>query len=191
MSHPGARFYFDFVDPLSYLLELELRAAEPSLPGPVERVGFEIVPPPEPLSALADPRWAPRWTEARPLAAVAGVRLAPPALVPWSRKAHELHLHALEHGKAAEARLAIFSAYFERGEDIGRIDRLVEVAGAVGLDAGAVRTVLGVDRHEEAVVTARAAAVAAGVTDVPALSVHGRLVRGFHNRGALGTLLRP
>jgi predicted DsbA family dithiol-disulfide isomerase len=191
MSHPGARFYFDFVDPLSYLLELELRAIEPVVPIRVERVGFELVPPPGPLSALENPRWAARWTDARPLAEAAGVRLGPPRLVPWTRKAHELHLLAREHGKADEARLAIFTAYFQHGDDIGRVDRLVAIASACGLDAAATRTVLGVDHHEEDVVAVRNAAAAAGVTDVPAILVHGGLVRGFHNRADLGTLLGP
>jgi predicted DsbA family dithiol-disulfide isomerase len=191
MSHPGTRFYFDFVDPLSYLLELELRAIERSVPIRAERLGFELVPPPAPLSALDDPRWAARWAEARPAAAAAGVLLDPPRLVPWTRKAHELHLHAHEHGKADEVRFAIFTAYFGRGEDIGRVDRLVEIAVALGLDAAAARTVLGVDRHEEDVVAARGAAAAAGVSDVPAILVPGGPVRGFHNRGDLGTLLGP
>ncbi len=191
MSHPVARFYFDFVDPLSYLTEIGLRALGPSVASGIERVGFELVPPPAPLSGVDDPRWAVRWAEARPAAADAGVRLAPPRLVPWTRKAHELHLHALEHGRAADVRLAIFTAYFERGEDIGRVDRLVEVAAALGLDAAAARTVLGVDRHEPEIVAARGAATAAGVEDVPTISVRGTLVRGFHNRGDLGTLLGP
>ncbi len=191
MSHPVARFYFDFVDPLSYLTEIELRALGPSVANGVERVGFELVPPPAPLTGLDDPRWAARWAEARPIAAAAGVRLEPPRLVPWTRKAHELHLHAHEHGRAADVRLAIFSAYFERGDDIGRVDRLVEIAAALGLDAAVARTVLGVDRHEPEVVAARGAAAAAGVVDVPTISLRGKLVRGFHNRGDLGTLLGP
>jgi predicted DsbA family dithiol-disulfide isomerase len=190
MSHPVARFFFDFVDPLSYLTEIELRALGPSVANGVERVGFELVPPPAPLTALDDPRWSARWALARPAAEAAGVLLQPPRLVPWTRKAHELHLYAHEHGRAADVRLAIFSAHFERGEDIGRVDRLVEIGAAVGLDAALARTVLGVDRHEEGVVAARAEAVAAGVGDVPAIALPGALIRGFHNRGDLGTLLR-
>lgn len=190
MSHPIARFYFDFVDPLSYLVELELRAVEPSLPGRIERVGYELVAPPAPLTGLDDVRWSARWAEARPAAAAAGVLLEPPRLVPWTRKAHELHLHASEHGKADEARLAIFTAYFGRREDIGRVDRLVEIAVGLGLDRTIAKAVLDVDRHEEGVVAARADATVAGVVDVPAISVQGQLARGFHNRGDLGTLLR-
>ena len=184
MPQPLARVWFDFVDPLSYLLDLES-------PRDVEWVGFELVPPPAPLGSIDDPFWSVRLEAARRPARITGVVLEPPTLVPWTRKAHELHLHAREQGKGDEVRRAIFAAYFGRGEDIGRIDRLVEIAASVGLDASAARTVLGVDRHEEDVALARAAAAAAGVDDVPTIEVAGRLVRGFHNREDLGTLLGP
>jgi predicted DsbA family dithiol-disulfide isomerase len=188
-----ATLYFDFVDPLSYLLELEVRAIEASSPARVERVGFELAPPPRPLGTPDDPFWAARLELARPLAAAADVMLAPPRLVPWTRKAHELCHHAREVApiaKADEVRQAIFEAYFARGEDIGRIDRLVAIAAGCGLDAVAARTVLGVDRHEEDVLAARAAASAAGIDEVPALAVAGRVHRGFHNRADLFTLLQ-
>ena len=45
-----ARFHFDFVDPLSYLQEIELGRLDPAIGGRVERTGFELVPPPAPLS---------------------------------------------------------------------------------------------------------------------------------------------
>lgn len=186
---PTVRLWFDFVDPLSYLTELEMRAVASSLAEPVERVGFELAPPPAPLTWIDEPRWSSRLALARPMAASAGVTLAPPPVVPWTRKAHELHLHAQGLGNGDDVRLAIYRAYFERGQDIGRIDRLVAVAEACGLDPAAARTVLGVDRHEGDVLAARAAAIAAGVTDVPALTTGARMRQGFHNRADLLTLL--
>ncbi len=183
------RLWFDFVDPVSYVLELELCAVAPSLPHDVERMGIELVAPPAPLTSIDDALWSERFATARPLANAKGVHLAPPAIVPWTRKAHELHAHAIELGRGEAVRLAIYEAYFGRGDDIGRIDRLVSIAGACGLDPSAARTVLGVDRHEEFVVSAREAANATGVTDVPTLEVGGSLHRGFHNRDALLTLL--
>jgi predicted DsbA family dithiol-disulfide isomerase len=183
-------FWFDFIDPLSYLQELELVALGSS----IERIGFELAPPPEPLTAVSDARWKDRWAEARRFAATtrqsAAVELAPPSLVPWSRKAHELHLHAKENGRGDEIRRAIFEAYFSRGEDIGRVDRLIALAVAVGLDRTAAKAALDVDRHQEGVVEARRAAAEAGITDTPTLVVADEVLRGFHNRAALGTLVR-
>ena len=179
-------FYFDFVDPLSYLQDLELIAVGID----IERVGFELAPPPEPLTAVSDERWGDRWVEARRLAAATGVKLEPPALVPWSRKAHELHLLASENGRGKEIRRAIFESYFGRGEDIGRVDRLCALAESIGLDRTAAKAALDVDRHREDVAEARRAAVEAGIVDTPTILVAGQLLRGFHNRAALRTLVR-
>lgn len=178
--------YFDFVDPLSYLQEIELVA----LASDVERVGFELAPPPAPLTGVDDPRWKERFEKAHPLAKAAGLTLSPPALVPWSRKAHELHLHAREIGHADEVRRAIFEAYFARGEDIGRVDRLVALAVSLGMDRTATKAALDVDRHEQEVSDARRAAAEAGIVDTPTLVAGGRALRGFHNRADLGTLVR-
>jgi predicted DsbA family dithiol-disulfide isomerase len=146
------RFYFDFVDPLSYLQEIELAGL--GAVGSIEPIGFELAPPPAPLTSVADERWQRRYAEARTLPAADGVTLAPPPLVPWTRKAHELHLLARESGRADEVRRAIFEAYFGRGEDIGRVDRLVEVAAGLGLDRTTVKAALDVDRFDEEVAQA-------------------------------------
>jgi predicted DsbA family dithiol-disulfide isomerase len=175
--------YFDFVDPLSYLQEIELYP----LGSPIERVGFELVPPPEPLGSVHDERWTRRYAQARALAP--SVALAPPGLVPWTRKAHELHLLAIELGRGDEVRRAIFEAYFVGGDDIGRVDRLVSLAASFGMDRTGVKAALDVDRHQEDVSEARRAAVVAGIVDTPTLVISGKPLRGFHNRERLGTLL--
>jgi predicted DsbA family dithiol-disulfide isomerase len=175
--------YFDFVDPISYVQEIELDA----LGSDVERVGFELAPPPEALRSVHDERWARRYEQARAFAPT--VTLAPPTLVPWTRKAHELHLHAVETGRRDEVRRAIFEAYFGRGDDIGRVDRLVSLAVSLGMDRTEVKAALDVDRHQEGVSEARRAAVEAGVVDTPTLVISGKSLRGFHNRHTLGTLI--
>jgi len=185
MSSTPVRLYFDFVDPLSYVANHALAGGGRE----VEWVGFELVPPPSPLTGGDDGRWVARRTAAAPSAARLGLEIGTPALVPWSRKAHELHLHAAEHGKGAEVRAAIFDAYFRQGRDIGRVDVLVEVAASVGLDRTATKAVLDVDRHEAEVVAARREATEAGVTDVPSHSVAGRVVEGFPDPTDHGTLL--
>lgn len=187
MPTSDLRFYFDFVDPLSYLVELALLELEAHGETRAERIGYELRPPPAPLTNVSDPIWAPRWDAAQ--RALPTVRLDPPALVPWTRKAHELHMLAASRGAAAEVRRAIFEAHFREGRDMGRIDELIRIAAAAGLDRTETKAALDVGAHEGALVEARRAAAALGVADVPALVVRGKLVQGFHNLTDLSTLV--
>jgi predicted DsbA family dithiol-disulfide isomerase len=190
MSSPPVRIYFDFVDPLSYIASAVL-SASPDAPtdGMLEWVGFEMVPPPAPLTGSDDPFWLARREEASKRAGEMGLRIDPPALVPWTRKAHELHALASERHMADEVRSAIFQAFFGEGLDIGRVDVLVEIAASVGLDRTEAKAILDVDRHQEDVLAARREALDAGVRDVPSHSVAGRVVEGFPDPADLGTLL--
>jgi predicted DsbA family dithiol-disulfide isomerase len=185
MTPPPVRIWFDFVDPLSFLLSRELAASGAR----VAWAGFELRPPPAPLTTAADPLWAERWREATARAERAGVELRPPRLVPWTRKAHELHTFAAARDLADPVRASIFEAYFLDGRDIGRVDVLVDVAVAAGIDRTEAKAVLDVDRHEADVSAARAEAEALGVDDVPTVFVDGELERGFPDPGRLGTLL--
>lgn len=187
MPEPLATLYFDFVDPLSYLADLELCRLEPELPGRVVRAGFELRPPPAPLTAIDEPLWAPRWEEARALAPQ--IALHPPHLVPWTRKAHELHFFALERRVGDKVRRAVFEAYLVEGRDIGRVDELVTLGTAVGLDRTETKAVLDVDRFEERVAQARREAEIRGVATVPAIQCGNAPPRGFHNPGDVSTLL--
>ncbi len=190
MHAPPVRLYFDFVDPLCFVAALRHEArSDARYQGDVEWVGFELVAPPAPLTDQADPFWAGRLEAATKSATGLDVRLTPPALVPWSRKAHELHLFAAEHGRAPAVRRAIFDAYFRDGRDIGRVDVLVEVAAEAGMDRTETKAVLDVDRYQEDVTAARRRATELGVTEVPSHSLAGQVRRGFPDPSALGTLL--
>jgi predicted DsbA family dithiol-disulfide isomerase len=96
---------------------------------------------------------------------------------------------AATQGAAADVRRGIFEAHFAEGRDIGRIDELVRVAVAAGLDRTETKAALDVGKHEEDVVVARRAAEALGVAEPPALLVGEKLVEGFHNLTDLSTLL--
>jgi predicted DsbA family dithiol-disulfide isomerase len=192
MNPPHLRLYYDFVDPLSWLLAEEVAALGDDA-GPIEWVSFELRPPPTPLVTADDASLAARWDRAR-----VGMRtrpegarreFSPPLLVPWTRKAHELVLHAGTHGAAAPVRGSLFQAYLFEGRDIGRVDVLVELAVAAGLDRSEAKAVLDVDRFEADVAALRADAVAAGVAEPPALSRGDRHLEGFHNRAAIRTFL--
>lgn len=184
------RIYFDFVDPASYIASHELaETAARATDDTLAWIGFELRPPPMPLTASTDSLWVGRKEAALARANELGLRLDPPSLVPWTRKAHELYTLAESPGQAAAMRSAIFNAFFSEGRDIGRVDVLVDIAVAQEMDRTETKAVLDVDRQEMAVREARAAAVEAGVSDVPCYSVDGRLVQGFPDLTTLGTLL--
>jgi predicted DsbA family dithiol-disulfide isomerase len=113
----------------------------------------------------------------------------PPKLVPWSRKAHELHLLARAHAVHDPVREAVFDAYFRDGRDIGRVDVLVDLASRLGLGRTEIKPALDVDRYQADVVDARRRAREEGVADVPSFRAHGTLPEGFPRLEDLGTLL--
>jgi predicted DsbA family dithiol-disulfide isomerase len=190
MTLPCARFFFDFIDPLSYLVGREFAEIETPHETEVTWVPFELRPPPMRLTSMDDPSLTERWSRARSEATRLGISLAPPDLVPWTRKAHELALFAHESGVGDVVRIRIFETYLLEGGDIGRVDVLVELGRQAGLDVTETKAVLDVDRYEAAVVEARGGAEELGVSDTPTLVVEERRLRGFHNRTTLGTFLR-
>jgi predicted DsbA family dithiol-disulfide isomerase len=111
-------------------------------------------------------------------------------LVPWTRKAHELALHAREKQLFPEVHAALFRAYLHEGRDIGRVDVLVSLAAEVGLEREEARTVLGVDRHAATVDGLRGEAERLGVRGVPTLLVAGERIEGVLPPEALRALLQ-
>lgn len=188
--------WFDFIDPASVLLLLDIEAAieegaEWACGSEIRWHPFELRPPPTPLVGIDDAEIAPLWVSARPLASAAGIDVAPPNLVPWTRKAHELVTHAnAQHSSLANSvRVAIARAYALEGRDIGRVDVLVQIAIDHGLDRTETKAVLDVDRYDADVAASGRRAREAGITISPTLIVGTRRIEGFHNRTTLGTLL--
>lgn len=186
----SSRFYFDFVDPLSYLVELELRDAERTLGVDVPRVPFELRPPPTPMLDPAAEAWRTRWDTAVRLAEAREARLPDtPALIPWTRKAHELVLIAEEQDLASRVRQVLFERVFDARADIGRIDVLVAIAVELGMDGTETKATLDVDRHAPTVERARDTAEAEGVRAPPTLVFAGRKLEGFHNADEIVSFL--
>lgn len=178
------RFFFDYVDPGSYLLERILEETGGEFEGRVERIPYEVTPPPAPLVDARGEEWRRFWEGARAMSAEEGVTLADPRMVPWTRKAHELALHAREHDRLPDVHRTLFATFLLEGRDLGRVDVLLDVATRHGLDLTATKAVLDVDRHTGAVVDARARAERLGVRGVPTLlAEHGRL-EGFRGKRA-------
>ncbi len=165
---PRLVFYFDYVDPGSYLTHRQLGQL---FPDGVEATvhPLEVRPVPQELIDGMDPDWTAYGRTVEGLAREAEIRMAHPTFVPWSRKAHELRLHAAEQGLESPMHEEIFWARFQEGADIGRIDVLVAAAEKVGLDTSESKAVLDVDKHRDRVVDLRKEAEAAGVQRVPTL----------------------
>ncbi len=165
---PRLVFYFDYVDPGSYLMHRQLWQLLPDGVEPTVHP-LEVRPVPQELIDGTDPEWHSYGETVEGLAREAEIRMTHPTFIPWSRKAHELRLHAAEQGLESRMHEEIFSARFQEGADIGRIDVLVAAAERVGLDVSESKAVLDIDKHRDRVVDLRREAEAAGVQRVPTL----------------------
>lgn len=190
MDQASVVFWYDYVDPASYVLDRLLRDLAPGAGVRVEHSPFEIRRPPAPIVDASDPGWRDYQNRMEAAAREAGLSMATPRLVPWSRKAHELALFAREAGAFGPVHDALFHAYFVEGRDIGRVDVLVELGSGAGLDAGTLKAALDVDRHVEALETERARAGDLGVRGVPTLLSDGSKLEGFHPSGRIRTFLQ-
>lgn len=167
----GPTFFFDFVDPGSYLASCAIDDA--GAEEAVEWRGIEVRPFPGPPLDVREPAWASYQESMSEYAEALGVAMAKPAMAPWTRKAHELAEHAGRRNCYAAVRCALFRAHFVERIDIGRVDRLVEIARREGLDATEAKVALDVDAHADAVNANRATAEELGIREVPVLAAAG------------------
>jgi len=87
--------------------------------------------------------------------------------MPNTFSGHRLLHHAREHGVQHELADRLFSAYFERGADLGDRAVLLEEAASVGLDRDSVSAYLDSESGEDAVRREIERATVIGVTGVP------------------------
>lgn len=178
MAENRALFFFDYVDARSWVVELWLAELSPFDGITVDRRPYELRPPPEAVIGPSDPEWATSRSWALPTLEGMGRTLADPSLVPWTRKAHELALHATREGCYEQVHAALFERFHEGGADIGRIDVLVSIAASAGLDTSESKAVLDVDRYSDEVFEARREAEELGVRGAPTIIAgHKRLER--------------
>ncbi len=162
-------FFYDYVDPASWLMETWLRA-EGFVPGEdLLLLPFEINPPPNPLLDPEGELLATRWEAVSREGGELAVDLRRPSMVPWSRKAHELAFHAAEFDSVAEIHEALFQAYLIEGRDLGRVDVLTALAAEHGLETGKTKVALDVDRHAQTVQDIRSKGLREGVEVPPTL----------------------
>jgi predicted DsbA family dithiol-disulfide isomerase len=191
MSRTSVTLFSDFTCPFSHVTEAALRHLQTAGSGAeIDYRAFELHPVPAPLPApegeLPEALLA--------LAAEAGVRIDPPAFVPRTRKAHEAARFARRHGAEGPLREAIFRAYWADAKDIGRIDVLVSLAGALGLPAEEMKIALDIDALADEVIREHAEAERLGVRHTPTLIIGSgeasQVIVGAHPLSELQPLLR-
>ncbi|HSR42374.1 MAG TPA: DsbA family protein [Longimicrobiales bacterium] len=182
--------FYDYADPASYLVELHLRAVATRAELSVAPRPFEVRPPGTPLARTPADDADSAWTELRVRAREIDERLEPPRLLPRTRKAHELALHARETGAFWAVHQGIYRALWREGRDVGRVDVLVEIAASAGLDRSGTKAVLDVDKYASLVVAERRRGERLGVERVPTLLAGGRALEGFHPAEEILNFLR-
>lgn len=190
MPAPVIEFYYDYADPASYLVDLHLRTVVAEAGVAVAPRPFEARPPGTPPARFAGGRSGLTASELRARAEEVGATLEPPALLPRTRKAHELALHARESGAFPPVHDRLFAALWREGRDIGRVDVLVEIAVSAGLERAETKAVLDVDKYAPSVEAERRRGERLGVERVPTLLAGGETLTGFHSAGQILTFLR-
>lgn len=99
------------------------------------------------------------------------------ALVPNTLAAHQVMLLAAERGNSQSALAeSLMHAFFEKGENIGDRDVLVDIAGEQGMKADDTVRAIGEDRSRQIVLTREAKVRASGLSGVPGYLLNRRLL---------------
>ncbi|MFN2475689.1 MAG: DsbA family protein [Chthoniobacterales bacterium] len=162
----------DYVCPFCYLAEPGLHRLKEELAQQVEIMwrAFELRPEPIPTLDPAGEYLRDIWARAvYPMAERRGMTLRLPPLQPRSRLALAAAEFARERGKFDEMNRAIFEAFFARGEDIGEIEILLQLATISGLDAKELQHELERGDFHSRVLADEQLAHQLGITGVPAM----------------------
>ena len=93
---------------------------------------------------------------------------------PNSQNAHRLSRFAGRSGQQGALIDALFKAYFEEGEDLGRIEVLADIAASIGLDRGEATGFLQSGAERDAVLADDRSARRLGITGVPCFIIDGK-----------------
>jgi predicted DsbA family dithiol-disulfide isomerase len=127
------------------LAEVPLQRATAGKDVVFEWMPFELRPSPTPTLRPKDAYLQSAWrSSVYPLAERLGLEMHLPSVSPqpYTRLAHEGTEYVKAHGKADVYTHAVFTAFFQRSEDIGSADVLSRIAGVAGLDVADFRRAL-------------------------------------------------
>ena len=162
----------DYVCPFCYLQEPVVERIEREFATQVQVRwrSYELRPEPEPTLDPAGEYLRDIWASAvYPMAAKRAMKLQLPPVQPRSRKAFEATEFARDRGKADAMRHAIFAAFFEDGRDIGDLEVLGEIAGALDIHPAGLRRALEANVYTGRVVGDENEAAELGLSGVPAM----------------------
>lgn len=103
-----------------------------------------------------------------PLSEKLGIKMKLPPVQPRSRLAHEAAKWAETQGKFDEYNAALFRAFFEYGEDIGKTETLLKLASDLYLDSNTLKNALEKNEFLESVIADEKDAAEMGMSGVPA-----------------------
>lgn len=196
----------DYVCPFCYLGQPMLARVEAEFGGQLEvrSRAFELRPDPEPTLDPDGKYLHDIWTlSVYPMSRERGIKLRLPPVQPRSRLAHEMTAFAHAQSKGAQAHHALFKAFFEHGQDIGKVDILARIATSVGLDEAKVRCALAEGTYSAQVLADEEVAAGLGISGVPAISIRAAddaiersaILKGVQSyetlHGVIDSLLRP
>ena len=149
---------------------------------------FELRPEPAPTLRPEDDYLQSAWRDnLYPLAEKLGLQMKLPTVSPqpYTRLAHEGMEFAKDHGKADAYAHAVFAAFFQRSEDIGKIEVLSRIAGGLGLNADTFRRALEEGAYRERTRDLLRQARMQMVTAVPTFVIGRQRVSGLYPAEAL------
>jgi predicted DsbA family dithiol-disulfide isomerase len=144
---------------------------------------FELRPEPTPTLRPEDDYLQSAWkNNVYPLAERLGLEMKLPSVSPqpYTRLAHEGLEFAKDHGKANEYAHAVFKAFFQRSENIGKLDVLAHLAGKVGLNAEEFREAISSSKYKERTQNLLREARMQMITAVPTFLIGRQRVSGLY-----------
>ncbi len=154
---------------------------------------FELRPYPHPTLRPEGEYLRRAWAQSvYPMAEQMGVPIALPVISPQphTHLAFEGYQYAREHGLGIDYNHRVLEAFFREGRDIGQVEVLTRLAGAVGLDEAGFAEALRTRRYREAHQRAlRHAQHEVGVSAVPLFVIGRQTLSGVQDRATLEAVI--
>ncbi len=168
MDKKTLTFYFDYVDPGSYLLNRLIDKLQVDLNLVILHPVENFFSPDSPIDPTSSD-WMDYNAKIQEMAKRNDLDYQSPLSKLWTRKAHELRLHAEDKGLGQLIHKEIFKAHFQQHLDIGRIDVLVSIAKQAGLNPSESKATLDVDKYSETIEFLGLEATNKGIKTIPSL----------------------